>query len=52
MIDLYYWPTPNGHKVAIFLAETALPYRLVPVNIDAARFARCDCYLICRHTRF
>jgi GST-like protein len=33
MIDLYYWPTPNGHKVAMFLEETAMPYRLVPVNI-------------------
>jgi GST-like protein len=33
MIDLHYWPTPNGHKVAIFLEETAMPYRLVPVNI-------------------
>ena len=33
MIDLYYWPTPNGHKVALFLEETAMPYRLVPVNI-------------------
>jgi GST-like protein len=35
MIDLYYWPTPNGHKVAMFLEETAMPYRLVPVNIGA-----------------
>jgi len=33
MIDLYYWPTPNGHKVAMFLEEAAMPYRLVPVNI-------------------
>lgn len=33
MIDLYYWPTPNGHKVSIYLEETALPYRVVPVNI-------------------
>jgi GSH-dependent disulfide-bond oxidoreductase len=33
MIDLYYWPTPNGHKVSIFLEETATPYRVVPVNI-------------------
>ena len=33
MIDLYYWPTPNGHKVALFLEETAMPYRVVPVNI-------------------
>jgi GSH-dependent disulfide-bond oxidoreductase len=33
MIDLYYWPTPNGHKVTIFVEETGLPYRIVPVNI-------------------
>ncbi len=33
MIDLYYWPTPNGHKVTIFLEETKLEYRIVPVNI-------------------
>jgi GSH-dependent disulfide-bond oxidoreductase len=33
MIDLYYWPTPNGHKVSIFLEETATPYRVVPINI-------------------
>ena len=34
MIDLYYWTTPNGHKVTIFLEETGLPYRLKPVNIS------------------
>ena len=33
MIDLYYWPTPNGHKITMFLEETAMPYNLVPVNI-------------------
>jgi GST-like protein len=33
MIDLYYWPTPNGHKITIMLEETALPYRVHPVNI-------------------
>ena len=33
MIDLYYWTTPNGHKVTMFLEETGLPYRIVPVNI-------------------
>jgi GST-like protein len=33
MIDLYYWPTPNGHKVTIFLEETGLEYKIVPVNI-------------------
>jgi GST-like protein len=33
MIDLYYWPTPNGHKITIFLEETGLEYRIVPVDI-------------------
>jgi GSH-dependent disulfide-bond oxidoreductase len=33
MIDLYYWPTPNGKKVTIFLEETGLPYNLVPLDI-------------------
>jgi GST-like protein len=33
MIDLYYWTTPNGHKVTMFLEETGLPYRLHGVNI-------------------
>jgi GST-like protein len=35
MIDLHYWTTPNGHKVTIFLEETGLPYRVIPVNISA-----------------
>jgi len=33
MIDLYYWPTPNGHKITLFLEETAMPYTIFPVNI-------------------
>jgi GST-like protein len=33
MIDLYYWTTPNGHKITIFLEETGLPHRIVPINI-------------------
>ena len=33
MIDFYYWPTPNGWKVAIMLAECGLEYRVIPVNI-------------------
>ena len=33
MIDLYYWPTPNGHKITLFLEEAGLPYRLHGVNI-------------------
>jgi GSH-dependent disulfide-bond oxidoreductase len=32
-IDLYYWPTPNGHKITIALEEVGLPYRIIPVNI-------------------
>ena len=34
MIDLYYWTTPNGHKITIFLEETGLAHRLKPVNIS------------------
>jgi len=33
MIDLYYWTTPNGHKITIFMEETGLPYTLHPINI-------------------
>ena len=33
MIELHYWPTPNGHKITIFLEEVGLPYRIHPVNI-------------------
>ena len=35
MIDLHYWPTPNGHKVTLFLEEAGLEYRILPVNIGA-----------------
>jgi GST-like protein len=33
MIHLYYWATPNGHKITMFLEESGLEYRIVPVNI-------------------
>lgn len=33
MIDLHYWPTPNGHKVTLFLEEAGLEYRIHPVDI-------------------
>jgi len=33
VIDFYYWPTPNGWKVAIMLEECGLEYRTIPVNI-------------------
>jgi GSH-dependent disulfide-bond oxidoreductase len=35
MIELYYWPTPNGHKITMFLEESGLEYRIMPVNIGA-----------------
>ncbi|MBX9881091.1 MAG: glutathione S-transferase N-terminal domain-containing protein [Sphingomonas sp.] len=35
MIELFYWPTPNGHKITMFLEEAGLEYRITPVNIGA-----------------
>ena len=35
MIELYYWPTPNGHKISIALEEMRLPYEIKSVNIGA-----------------
>ena len=35
MIDLYTWPTPNGHKIHIMLEETGIPYRVHAINIGA-----------------
>ena len=34
MIDVYFWPTGNGKKITIMLEEIALPYRIIPVNIN------------------
>ena len=40
MIDVFSWPTPNGHKVHILLEECGLPYRAIPVDIGSgAQFA-------------
>ena len=33
MIDVYYWGTPNGLKIKLFLEEAGLPYRIIPVDI-------------------
>src|SRR5438105_4913049 len=33
MIDVFFWPTPNGKKVTVMLEECGLPYRIIPVNI-------------------
>lgn len=35
MIELYYWPTPNGHKITMFLEEAGLDYAIHPVDISA-----------------
>ena len=35
MIELHYWPTPNGHKITLFLEEAGLPYEIKPINIGA-----------------
>ena len=41
MIELHYWPTPNGKKVTILLEECGLPYKISPVNIQqGAQFTR------------
>ena len=42
MIDLYYAPTPNGHKITLFLEETQLDYRLIKVNISKGDQFRAD----------
>jgi GST-like protein len=34
MIDFYFWTTPNGYKILMFLEETGIPYRIMPVNIS------------------
>lgn len=36
MIDLYFWPTPNGKKITILLEEIELAYKLIPVNLRLA----------------
>jgi GSH-dependent disulfide-bond oxidoreductase len=33
MIELHYWPTPNGHKITMMLEETGIEFEIVPVNI-------------------
>ena len=42
MIDVHYWPTPNGWKVTIMLEETGLPYRIVPVDIGGGDQFKAD----------
>jgi GSH-dependent disulfide-bond oxidoreductase len=42
MIDVYSWPTPNGHKVHIMLEECGLPYRAIPVDIGTGDQFKAD----------
>jgi GST-like protein len=51
MIDLYYWTTPNGHKITMFLEETGLPYRIVPVNIGTGAQFEADFLAISPNNR-
>ena len=51
MIDLYYWPTPNGHKITMFLEETGVPYKIVPVNIGAGEQFKPDFLAISPNNR-
>jgi GSH-dependent disulfide-bond oxidoreductase len=42
MMDLYYWTTPNGHKITIFLEEAGLPYKIIPINIGKGEQFRAE----------
>lgn len=42
MIDLYYWTTPNGHKITMFLEEAATPYTLHAINIGKGEQFQAD----------
>jgi GST-like protein len=51
MIDLYYWTTPNGHKITIFLEEARVPYRIIPVNIGTGEQFKQDFLAISPNNR-
>ena len=51
MIDLYYWTTPNGHKITIFLEEAELPYRIAPINISKGEQFQADFLRIAPNNR-
>jgi GSH-dependent disulfide-bond oxidoreductase len=51
MIDLYYWTTPNGHKITMFLEETGLAYRILPVNIGKGEQFRAEFLAIAPNNR-
>jgi len=51
MIDLHYWPTPNGHKITMFLEEAGLAYEIRPVNIGAGEQFRPEFLAIAPNNR-
>jgi GSH-dependent disulfide-bond oxidoreductase len=51
MIELFYWTTPNGHKIAMFLEEAGLPYTITPVNIGAGEQFKPDFLAISPNNR-
>ena len=51
MIELHYWPTPNGHKVAMMLEEVGLDYEVRPVNIGAGEQFRPEFLAIAPNNR-
>ena len=51
MIDLHYWTTPNGHKITMFLEETGLKYKIIPVNIGKGEQFKADFLAISPNNR-
>ena len=51
MIEVFYWPTPNGHKITMFLEEAGLPYEIHPVNIGTGEQFRPDFLAISPNNR-
>ena len=51
MIELYYWPTPNGHNVTLYLEEASLDYRIEPVNISAGDQFKPEFLAFCPNNR-
>lgn len=51
MIDLHYWPTPNGHKITMYLEEAGLPYKILPVNIGTGEQFKPDFLAISPNNR-
>src|SRR5258706_15494564 len=51
MIQFYYWPTPNGHKITMFLEEAGLEYAIHPVDISAGDQFRPDFLAISPNNR-